>query len=54
MLPERLVADVEVIVAAASEVGRTAMLKLASVVLDREDSVAVAQQPPPRLEAQEL
>lgn len=65
--PERLVADVEVIVAAASEVGRTAMLRLAPVVLARrEDSVAVAehnadpqarsvaQQPPPRLEAQDL
>ena len=54
-------------VAAASEVGRTGMLKLAPVVLDsRDDSVAVAehnadpqarsvaQQPPPRLDAHDL
>ena len=65
--PETLGADVEVIVASASEVGRTGMLKLAPVVLrGREDSVAVAehnadpqarsvaQQPPPTLEAQDL
>lgn len=66
-MPERLVADFEVSVAAASEVGRTGMLKLAPVVLDsREDSVAVAehnadpqarsvaQQPPPRLDTHDL
>ena len=54
-------------VAAASEVGRTGMLKLAPVVLDRrDDSVvvaehnadpqarSVAQQPPPRLDAHDL